>query len=187
MCKAFDDRYGVFMLLTLLEDFKDVALPYDLYVAGLVQEEVGCRGASVIASEVKPDFALVFDASPAKDHLDCGIMATGEIGKGVLVRFKDGTMITPESLIDFQIDMCDEASIPHQMFYSLGGTDASIIIKSLEGIPSFVLGICMRNIHTPNSIFDVNDLAAAYSLASKILQDLRADSMPSSLGCGCDE
>lgn len=160
LAKAIDDRYGLVLGLEILELFKDRDLPFDLYVGGSVQEEVGCRGALTSSHLIKPDLAIVLDCSPARDSSG-NKNELGQLGQGVLIRFVDGSMIAFKELLDMQVDACIKSNVPYQYFNSPGGTDAGNIHKNLDGILTLTHCICARSIHTPSTIFDVTDYFAA--------------------------
>ena len=163
LSKAFDNRYGCVMGLDLLDALKGQELDYDLYVGASVQEEVGLRGAQTITQRIKPDIAVILDCSPANDATDRN--AIGKLGEGVLIRMMDGSMIATKDLIYKLVDICEEDGIPHQYYFSPGGTDAGIVHKSNEGIKTLTCCLCARNIHTSSSILDTDD----YLYAKKAL------------------
>lgn len=155
LSKAFDNRYGCVMGLDLLDALTGQDLDYDLYVGASVQEEVGLRGAQTITQLIKPDIAVILDCSPANDAADR--KAIGKLGEGVLIRMMDGSMIATKDLIYKLVDICEEDNIPHQYYFSPGGTDAGIVHKSNEGIKTLTCCLCARNIHTSSSILDTDD------------------------------
>ncbi len=158
--KAFDDRYGIILGLEILQDFKDIDLPFDLYVGGSVQEEVGCRGAITSSHLVAPDLAIVLDCSPSRDSSG-DKKELGQLGEGVLLRYVDGTMIAFPELLAFQRSCAEKAKVKCQYFDSPGGTDAGQIHKNLDGVLTLTHCICARSIHTNSTIMDVADYDAA--------------------------
>src|SRR5690606_30577663 len=88
----------------------------------------------------------------------------GKLGKGVLLRLYDRTMITHPLLRDFILDTAEKEGIPYQFFISQGGTDAGRIHVSRKGVPTAVIGVCARYIHSHASIIDADDVAAAHQL-----------------------
>lgn len=159
LSKAFDNRYGCVLALDTFEQLKDLELDYDLYIGASVQEEVGLRGAQTITQMIKPDFAVVLDCSPANDVADK--TALGILGDGVLIRMADGSMIANKDVIYKFVDVCVANDIKHQYYYSPGGTDAGIVHKSNDGIPTLTCCLVARNIHTPSSILDSDDYLSA--------------------------
>jgi putative aminopeptidase FrvX len=71
---------------------------------------------------------------------------------------------------EFILDVAETHRIPYQYFISQGGTDAGRIHMSNEGVPSAVVGICSRYIHTSGSIIHTDDYAAAKELLVKLVK-----------------
>jgi len=163
VAKAWDNRYGCGLAIELLQELKDVKLPNILYSGATVQEEVGLRGAQTAANMIKPDIFFAMDASPAND-MTGDKTQFGQLGKGTLLRIFDRTMVTHRGIREFILDMAETNKIPYQYFVSPGGTDAGRVHLSNEGVPSAVIGICSRYIHSHASIIHVDDYAAAKEL-----------------------
>ncbi|AJY76812.1 M42 family metallopeptidase [Paenibacillus beijingensis] len=169
LAKAWDNRYGCGLAIELLESVKDETLPNILYSGATVQEEVGFRGAQTAANMIKPDLFFALDASPANDMAG-DKNEFGQLGKGVLLRILDRTMVTHRGMREFVLDTAEQNDIPYQYFVSPGGTDAGSVHLSNEGVPSAVIGICSRYIHTHASIIHVDDYAAAKELLIQLVK-----------------
>ncbi|MBO8156527.1 MAG: M42 family metallopeptidase [Bacillaceae bacterium] len=169
LAKAWDNRYGCGLSIELLKELKDETLPNELYSGATVQEEVGLRGAQAAANMIKPDIFYALDASPAND-MEGSEKEFGHIGKGALLRIFDRTMVTHRGIREFILDIAESNNIPYQYFISQGGTDAGRVHISNEGVPSAVIGICSRYIHTSASIIHVDDYAAAKELLVKLVK-----------------
>ncbi|ARK31761.1 M42 family metallopeptidase [Halalkalibacter krulwichiae] len=169
MAKAWDNRYGVGLSIELLKELQNETIPNVLYSGATVQEEVGLRGAQTAANMIKPDIFFALDASPANDATG-GKDAFGQLGKGALLRIYDRSMITHRGMRDFVLDTAETNKIPYQYFISQGGTDAGRVHMSGDGVPSAVVGICSRYIHTAASIVHIDDYAAAKELIVKLVK-----------------
>jgi putative aminopeptidase FrvX len=169
MAKAWDNRYGCGLAIELLKEVKDETLPNTLYAGATVQEEVGLRGSQTAANMIKPDIFFALDASPAND-MTGEKSEFGQLGKGTLLRILDRTMVTHRGIKEFILDTAETYKIPYQYFVSPGGTDAGKVHLSNEGVPSAVIGICSRYIHTHASIIHVDDYAAAKELVVKLVK-----------------
>ncbi|WP_066292182.1 M42 family metallopeptidase [Bacillus sp. FJAT-29937] len=169
LAKAWDNRYGCGLAVELLEAVKDEQLPNTLYSGATVQEEVGLRGARTAANMINPDIFFALDASPAND-MSGNKNEFGQLGKGTLLRIYDRSMITHRGMREFILDTAESNNIPYQYFISQGGTDAGSVHLSNEGVPSAVIGICSRYIHTHASIVHVDDYAAAKELLVKLVK-----------------
>lgn len=169
LAKAWDNRYGCGLAIELLKELKDEKLPNTLYSGANVMEEVGLRGAQTAASLIKPDLFFALDASPAND-MSGSKSEFGQLGKGTLLRIFDRSMITHRGMREFVLDTAETHNIPYQYFISQGGTDAGRVHMSNEGVPSAVVGICSRYIHTSGSIIHTDDYAAAKELIVKLVR-----------------
>lgn len=169
MAKAWDNRYGCGLALELLKEVHDETLPNTLYSGATVQEEVGLRGAQAAANMIKPDLFFALDCSPANDMAG-DKNEFGQLGKGALLRIFDRSMITHRGMREFILDTAESNDIPYQYFLSQGGTDAGRVHISNDGVPSAVIGICSRYIHTSSSIIHVDDYAAAKELLIKLVK-----------------
>lgn len=169
LAKAWDNRYGCGLSIELLKELQNESLPNELYSGATVQEEVGLRGAQSAANMIKPDIFYALDASPANDTSG-DKEAFGQLGKGALVRIFDQTMITHRGMREFVLDTAKTNDIPYQYYISQGGTDAGRVHTSGDGVPSAVIGICSRYIHTAASIVHVDDYAAAKELIVNLVK-----------------
>ncbi|MFY0762568.1 M42 family metallopeptidase [Metabacillus dongyingensis] len=169
MAKAWDNRYGCGLSIELLKELKNETLPSTLYSGATVQEEVGLRGAQTAANMIQPDLFFALDASPAND-MSGAKHEFGQLGKGALLRILDRTMVTHRGMREFVLDTAESNNIPYQYFVSQGGTDAGRVHTSNDGVPSAVIGICSRYIHTAASIVHIDDYAAAKELIVSLVK-----------------
>ena len=170
MAKAWDNRYGCGLAIDLLKELHGKDVKSHIYSGANVMEEVGLRGAQVSANMIKPDLFFALDASPANDASGDKTQF-GQLGKGPLIRIFDPTMVMHRGMREFILDTAETNNIPYQYFVSPGGTDAGAVHKANDGIPSAVIGICSRYIHTSASIIHVDDYAAAKELLVKLVQN----------------
>ena len=170
--KAFDNRVGVALVIEALERVQEH--PNTLYGVGSVQEEVGIRGATVSIRSVDPDLALVLEGPPADDTpgMDAE-SAQGKLGGGVQIRLYDPSMIAHPKLAAWVLRTAEEYSIPHQVAVRRsGGTDGRAIHLHQHGVPTVVLGVPARYIHSHVSLIHVGDYQAALQLLLRILPAL---------------
>ncbi|MFB5266102.1 M42 family metallopeptidase [Paenibacillus enshidis] len=171
MAKAWDNRYGVGLAIELLEAIHKEKLPNTLFTGATVQEEVGLRGARTAANLIQPDIFFALDCSAAND-MTGDKNAYGHLGQGALLRVFDPTMITHRGLLEYVKDTADTHNIKYQYFISPGGTDAGQVHVSGKGVPSTVIGICGRYIHTSSSIIHTDDYDAAKELIITLVKNL---------------
>ncbi len=174
LAKAWDNRIGCAIMAEVIEQLAEGEHPNTVYGVGTVQEEVGLRGAQTSASVINPDIALIIDTCVAGDTP--GItddMAASKLGKGVAISVYDSSMIPFTALRNFVIDIAEKFRIPYQLeFTEGGGTDAGRIHLHKHGVPSLVLSIPTRYIHSHNSIIHRNDYHAAINLLVKICENI---------------
>lgn len=171
--KALDDRLGCAAVIETLNYFSDKDL--DLNLIGIIssQEEVGARGAKVAINKTKPDFVIAFEGSPADDTFKDNFASRGALGKGVQLRVIDGTMISNPKVINLAKHLAKKHNIDIQIIArDKGGTNGGVYHCSLEGIPTLVLGIPTRYIHSNYSFASINDYKSAIELATKFIQEL---------------
>ncbi|TWT12487.1 M42 family metallopeptidase [Planomicrobium sp. CPCC 101079] len=169
MAKAWDNRYGCGLAIELLKELNGEVLPNQLFSGATVMEEVGLRGAQTAANMIDPDMFFALDASPANDATG-NKNEFGQLGQGTLVRILDKSMVTHRGMREFILDTAATHKIPHQFFVSQGGTDAGRVHMSNRGVPSSVIGICSRYIHTAASIVHTDDYAAAKELLKQLVK-----------------
>ncbi|GIO85419.1 peptidase M28 [Paenibacillus faecis] len=171
MAKAWDNRYGVGLAIELMEALHQEKLPNTLYCGATVQEELGLRGARTSANLIQPDIFFGLDASAAND-MTGDKKAFGQLGQGALLRIYDPTMLTHRGMVEYIQDTADTHKIKYQYFVSPGGTDAGQVHLNGIGVPSTVIGICSRYIHTSSSIIHTDDYAAAKELLIRLVKGL---------------
>jgi len=162
IAKAFDDRIGCAVLVKLLEEIKDCK--HDLYVVFTVQEELGLRGAVTSAYGIAPDVGIAVDVTRTGDTPEAPKMAVA-LGKGPAVKVKDARMISHPGVRQALIRAAEQNGIPYQLEVLEGGTtDAAAIQLTREGIPTGVISIPCRYIHTPSEMVDIRDVENAVKL-----------------------
>lgn len=171
MAKAWDNRYGVGLAIELLQAVHGEKLGGTLYSGATVQEELGLRGARTAAQLIQPDLFFGLDCSAAND-MTGDRNAFGHLGKGALLRIYDPTMFTHRGMVEYIQDTASTHQIPVQYFISAGGTDAGQVHVSGTGVPSTIIGICGRYIHTSSSIIHTDDYDAAKELLIKLVKGM---------------
>lgn len=169
--KAWDNRYGNVVVLEALEALKDEKLPNTLIAGSNVQEEVGLRGTRGSVSKFNPDLFFAVDCSPADDLLTKK-GTFGHLGEGFLLRIQDPGMITLRGMREFLLDTAETNHIPYQYFVSKGGTDAGAAHTMNNGVPSAVIGVPARYIHTHQTMFHIADYEAAKEMVIQVAKTL---------------
>lgn len=150
MGKAFDDRVGVALLIESMRHFSSNPHPNVLYGAATVMEEVGLRGAKTSADVVNPDAAIILEADICGDVP--GIKpeeSSVKLAGGPTLVLLEARLIPNLKFRDLVIDVAKELDIPLQFSAGLGGsTDGGQIHLHGSGVPTVVLGVPTRHIHS---------------------------------------
>lgn len=168
--KALDDRIGCAILLELLKK----ELPYDITCVFTVQEEIGARGAGCAAYNVRPDFAIVLEATTACDIAGVeGAKRVCEAGKGAVVSFMDRSTAYDRELYRLAFDIAAEKKIPVQTKTMVaGGNDSGAIHKTAGGVRTAAVSVPTRYLHTPACVMKLSDVQASAELAEELCKRL---------------
>jgi putative aminopeptidase FrvX len=179
MAKAWDNRFGCALAIETLRRLKGQAHPNSVYAVGTVQEEVGLRGATTTTNLIEPDIGIALDTGIAGDMPGVGPDdAAGKLGAGPVILLYDGSMIPHTGLRNLLIDVAEAENLPLQ-FDKMpgGGTDAGRMHIFGAGVPSIVLGIAVRYIHTHTAIMSRRDFDQAAQLLAALIQRLDAETV----------
>ncbi|MDR3589635.1 MAG: M42 family metallopeptidase [Negativicutes bacterium] len=179
MGKAWDNRIGCAIMAEVIETLSREAHPNTVFGVGTVQEEVGLRGAKTSASVIDPHFAFAIDTCVAGDTPGVSDdQAASKLGKGVAISIYDASLIPYPRLRDFAIETAEQGKIPYQLeFTEGGGTDAGRIHIHGQGVPSLVVSIPTRYIHSHSGIIHRDDYDSAVRLLVAILKKLDQQKM----------
>lgn len=168
--KAIDDRFGCAAMLKLLEE----ELPCDTWFAFTVQEEVGCRGAHGAAFKLAPDIALVLEGTTAADLPSVEeSKQICRLGNGPVITFMDRGTIYDVELRKTLVRLADANGIAWQTKEMIaGGTDASVVQRSREGVRTAIVAAAVRNIHSPACVAHIGDMENALVLARLFLKEM---------------
>ncbi|MDZ4770116.1 MAG: M42 family metallopeptidase [Chloroflexota bacterium] len=181
--KAFDDRAGCALLIDTLANEGGDPYPVDLLAAFTVQEEIGLRGARVAAQRLDPDIALILESTTAHDVPNPALSPdevgnenpTCRIGGGPVLSFMDRSMITQPRLFAFLRATAEAAGIPYQFKSQLGGgTDGGAVHIANAGIPTAVISLPCRYIHSPAAYLHRDDYDATLALIRAFIHHLPA-------------
>ena len=165
--KAFDDRACVACLISLAEKLAGKALPMNIVFLFSDQEELGMRGARTAAYGISADEAIALDVSfgdgPSISQYECGNLG-------------GGPMIGVSPVLDSRISgrllqIAAESGIKNQTEVMGGrtGTNADVISVTKSGIPTGLVSIPIRNMHTPVEVADIADIAASRDLLEQYI------------------
>jgi endoglucanase len=151
VCRALDNRMGGFMIAEVARMLKENKneLDFGLYVVNSVQEEIGLRGAEMISHTIKPNAAIVTDVThdTTTPMIEKKISGHAEIGKGPVITYAPAVQ---QRFRDLIIETAQEKNIPFQRAASsrATGTDTDAFAYSNGGVPSALISLPLRYMHT---------------------------------------
>jgi endoglucanase len=181
LAKAFDDRLGVALFIDVMKTLVKEKHPNTVYGVGTVQEEVGLRGARTSSWVVEPDVGLTMEVGVAGDVPDVKKEdAQAKLGKGPVIVVRDGTMLPNLRLRDLFVETAEKLQIPFQFdFLERGGTDSGAIHLHRRGVPSVVIAVPTRHIHSHTGIMHREDYDRAVRLVTEVIKGLNEDTVAS--------
>lgn len=176
MARALDNRAACAVIIQTLQSLAKVDLDVTLVASFSVQEEVGLRGAGVVAHAVRPDLALVLETTVAADVPGIPLSRRPTaFGQGPAFVVMDNTMITPPRLVRAVTEFANERLIPWQYRIPYGGgTNAGAIQRTRNGITTGVISIPVRYFHSPYALMRLDDFDNTTRLVTDIAFSARS-------------
>jgi putative aminopeptidase FrvX len=178
LCRALDNRMGGYMIANVARKIseKQKELPFDLYIVNAVQEEVGLFGAEMIAQTIKPDVAIITDVthdshSPMYDtrtvgDIKCGLGPTLYYGPDVQRNLLEQTLeVAKKNKIKYQIGTYNGNS----------GTDTGAFFKANGGIPSCLISLPLKYMHTSVEMVMKKDVKSTTELMYQAVLNMSPD------------
>lgn len=175
--RGFDDKCGVWIACRVMENLKKAGRARGTFIAAAtVQEEIGTRGAMTSAYGVNPDVALAFDVTHATDYPGIDKTKYGDIvcGQGPVIA--RGPNINP-LVFERLVAAAEEEGIDYQLEAepSVTGTDARAIQVTRSGIPTGLISVPLRYMHTPTEVISLKDLTSTVRLITRFALNLDED------------
>ncbi len=172
--KALDDRVGCAILIDYIRSEQE----YDTICTFTVQEEVGLVGAKTATFSVKPDIALVLEATTAADI--AGVDQTQQVcklGQGVTLSFMDRATVYDRELYQTAMSVCKELGIPCQSKNAVaGGNNAGAIHSSIGGVHTLALSVPCRYLHSANCVVHWEDVVSTAKLLPVLVEKVAKNS-----------
>src|SRR5664280_1562333 len=166
---ALDDRIGCYVLIEALKAAVGKELNYEMYAMFSVQEEIGIKGAKVGAWGVQPYLAIALDVTAWGDTPESYVLAIG-LGKGTAIKVKDAGMVATPAIRDLLSEAAKTHGIPFQLEVLQGGTtDAAAIQTIANGVPTGVISIPDRYVHSASEMVDIGDVEDCIKLLVAVL------------------
>jgi putative aminopeptidase FrvX len=170
--RAFDNRIGGFMIAEVARMLKEnkKTLPYGLYVVNAVQEEIGLRGAEMIARRIKPNIAIITDVTNDTYTPMVNKMIEGDVacGKGPSLAYGPAVH---NKLLNIVQDVAEKKNIPVQLrtVSRSTGTDTDSFAYANDGCPSVLISIPLRYMHTTVEMLHKSDIEQTIQLMYETL------------------
>lgn len=170
--RAFDNRVGGFMIAEVARLLKEnkKTLPYGLYVVNAVQEEIGLRGAEMIARRIKPNIAIITDVTHDTYTPMINKMIEGDVacGKGPSLAYGPAVH---NKLLTLVQDVAEKKKIPVQLrtVSRSTGTDTDSFAYANDGCPSVLISIPLRYMHTTVEMLHKSDIEQTIQLMYETL------------------
>ena len=170
--RAFDNRIGGFMIAEVARLLKEnkKSLPYGLYVVNAVQEEIGLRGAEMIARRIKPNIAIITDVTHDTYTPMVNKMIEGDVacGKGPSLAYGPAVH---NKLLTLVQDVAEKKKIPVQLrtVSRSTGTDTDSFAYANDGCPSVLISIPLRYMHTTVEMLHKSDIEQTIQLMYETL------------------
>ena len=174
--RALDNRIGGFMIAEVARLLKEnkVKLPFGLYITNSVQEEVGLRGAEMMVQNIQPDVAIVTDVchdtqTPMIKKIEQG---DNHAGKGPVLTYGPAVQ---NNLLKLIIDAANKKKIPFQRAAasSATGTDTDAFAYATGGVPSALISLPLRYMHTTVEMVHKEDVDNVIRLIYESLQKIK--------------
>ncbi len=176
VCRALDNRMGGFMIAEvgrLLKEQK-VTLPFGLYITNSVQEEIGLRGAEMIADRIKPNIAIVTDVThdTTTPMIDKKKEGFAEIGGGPVIAYAPAVQ---QKLRDLIVETAEKNRIPFQRaaLSRATGTDTDAFAYSNGGVASALISLPLRYMHTTVEMVHQEDVENVIKLIFETLLNIK--------------
>jgi putative aminopeptidase FrvX len=161
ICRALDNRVGGFMIAEVARLLKEnkKKLPFGLYIVNAVQEEVGLRGAEMMARRIKPNVAIITDVTHDSTTPMINKALEGEIacGKGPVLSYAPAVH---NLLLDVLKKAAEKNRIPYQLLAAnrSTGTDTDAFAYANDGTPSALISLPLRYMHTTVEMISKKDV-----------------------------
>ena len=168
MTPYLDDRIGCYVMAEALKKITKPA--FDLYFVFTVQEEVGLRGAKTAAYTVDPDYGIAYDVTISADTPKCRKLPQKFDG-GACIKIKDSSVLCHPLIIRHMERCAKDANIKYQYeILEAGGTDSGAIHLNKGGVPSGVISVPTRHVHSMNEMARLSDIQDCIDLTVKMLE-----------------
>jgi endoglucanase len=176
--RALDNRAGGFILSQVIASLsrRKEPLGSTVYAVNAVQEEIGGHGARMISHRLMPDVCIVLDVTHATDTPGIEHAKHGEVKLGGGPSITHGTCNHP-LVVQRLIEVAKAKAIPiqHESSSRYSGTDTDVIFTTREGIPSALVSLPLRYMHSVVEMADLQDIERVIALLTGFAESVRPE------------
>ncbi len=174
--RAIDNRLGGYIIAQVLKRVSEQSMRPEatLLTVNSVQEEIGGHGAKMITHRLRPDVAICFDVTHATDTPGISKSKYGDVKINGGPTLNHGSANHPV-VVQRLIDIAEELGIDvqHEANSRFTGTDTDKIFNSREGVPSALISVPLRYMHSPNERISMNDVEDCVDLLVAFVQRIK--------------
>jgi putative aminopeptidase FrvX len=171
--KALDNRVGAFVVLEVLRVLKEKGCQHHVITVGSTQEEIGLYGAKIAAFKLEPHAAIAVDVTFETSQPGSNVKKTGESAFGSGANLTISPMTSPIMNNGIQdIAKKENLALTTAAAANYSGTDADEIILARAGIPTAVLSVPVRHMHSPSEMVDTADIQTTIDLMVAYIMSL---------------
>jgi len=174
--RAIDNRLGGFIIAQVLERLADDRPTWTVQGANSVQEEIGGHGAKMVTHRLDPALAVAFDVTHATDSPGIDTKEHGEVKMGEGPAITHGTSTHPK-VVQRLMEVADQEdiSLQHEPSDRRTGTDTDSIFKTRSGVPSGLVSVPLRYMHSTVEVVDTEDIEQCVQLLTAFARSLAVD------------
>jgi putative aminopeptidase FrvX len=175
--RALDNRLGAYIALEVARRVAEQGAEVDVVAVAAVQEEIGPYGARTAAYELDPLVAIAVDVTPTTDTPGGDARRAGPINLGMGAMIARGPTLN-KLVVDLLSETAEAEGIPHafEVYSRITYTDADEIHVARSGVPTGLVSIPTRYLHTPTELCDLADLESIVQLLVAFARRLGRDS-----------
>lgn len=176
--RALDNRVGSFILAEVMQRLhqRKVRLPATVHAVNAVQEEIGGNGARMVAHRLMPDVAVVLDVTHATDTP--GI----DHRQHSLIKLGGGPTLTHGTVNHIEVvkrlsEVAEKVKVPlqHEASWRITGTDADVIFRQQHGIPTALVSLPLRYMHSVVEVVHLADVEHTIQLLVAFAESVKAE------------
>jgi putative aminopeptidase FrvX len=176
--RALDNRMGGYILSQVIAELsqRKEQLRSTVYAVNSVQEEIGGNGARMAAHRIMPDVCIVLDVTHATDTPGIDAAQHGEVKLSAGPSISHGTCNHPV-VVDRLMEVAQRLKLPiqHESSSRYSGTDTDVIFTTREGIPSALISLPLRYMHSVVEMVDLDVVNQVVALLVAFVESVTED------------